>query len=424
MPVFTGFFDITRKQEAIILFNTMAREKSLYKKLVEEAKPLQQELVYVRRHLHEYPETGWNEIKTSKYLQEKLISKGFTYTNGLAKTGFFVEIEGEKPGPTIAWRADMDALPIQDDKTVSYHSKIPGISHMCGHDVHSTIAFGIASLLLRKREHIKGKIRVFWQPAEETQPSGAPAMIQDGVLRDVQAVYAMHCDPHNDSGTVSFCKGAETAAFESFKFEVKSQSPQHSARPHRGPDSMWISHQLIQNLYQFVGRMFDPLDPSVISICQFRGGDAMNVIPKVCTFGGTFRTVSDENRKKMRSWMSILASNMSAQHDVKINVSFGLGAPTVMNDDRLYKFARKEIDQSIGRDKFVQRRQSMGGEDFGFYTVETPALFLRIGTRCNADTGHTLHSSLFDIDERILAPTSAFGANLLIKHLNQFETLA
>lgn len=395
----------------------------MYKKLLEEAKSRHNEWVLMRRHLHQHPETGWNEHETAKFIQSKLNDIGIPHTNGLAGTGFYVEIKGDQPGPTIGWRADMDALPIQDEKTVSYHSKKTGVSHMCGHDVHSTVAFGLAQLLENQRENIKGKVRVFWQPAEETQPSGAPAMIQDGVLEDVRSVFAMHCDPNTESGQISFCNGAETAAFDSFSFEVESGSSQHSARPHRGPDSMWVCMQIIQNLYQFVGRMFDPLEPSVLSICQFQGGDALNVIPKRVTFGGTFRTVKEEYRTQMRSWLTVLASNMAAQHDVKINVNFGLGAPAVMNNEKMYRFAKKEIINTLGRDHFPFRKQSMGGEDFGFYTAETPGLFLRIGTRCNADTSHALHSSLFDIDERVIAPTCAFTANLLIKHLNEFESL-
>lgn len=401
----------------------MVKDIQLYKLLSDQVKPLHQELVKMRRHLHQHPETGWNEVETSAFIKHKLTERGFSYKNGLAGTGFYIEVEGEHPGPTIAWRADMDALPIQDEKTVSYHSKKTGVSHMCGHDVHSTVAFGIADILNQHKDLIKGKVRIFWQPAEETQPSGAPVMIQDGVLHNVKSVFAMHCDPTTDSGQISFCYGAETAAFDSFIFEVESSSPQHSARPHKGPDSMWISIQIIQHLYQYVGRMFDPLEPTVLSICQFQGGDALNVIPKKVTFGGTFRTVKEEYRQMMRSWVTTLASNMAAQHDVYVNVKFGLGAPAVMNDEKLYRFAKKEIINTLGRDKFPLRKQSMGGEDFGFYTAETPGLFLRIGSRCNADTAHPLHSSFFDIDERILGPTCAFASNLLIKHLNEFESL-
>lgn len=392
-------------------------------KLLEDAKQLQLELLDMRRHLHQNPETGWNEVGTSRFIRKKLEERNLSNKNGLAEHGFYTEIKGDHPGPLIAWRADMDALPIQDEKTVSYRSKNQGISHMCGHDVHSTVAFGIADLLSRNTDKIHGTVRVFWQPAEETQPSGAPAMIRDGVLKDVRAVFAMHCDPNTESGQISFCDGAETAAFDSFTVEVESGSSQHSARPHRGPDCMWISVEIIQHLYQYIGRMFDPLEPSVLSVCKFQGGDALNVIPKKVSFGGTFRTVNEQYRHQMRSWLTTLASNMAAQHDVKINVDFGLGAPSVMNNEMLYRFAKKEVINVLGRDKFPVRKQSMGGEDFGFYTVETPGLFLRIGTRCNADTAYPLHSSLFDIDERVLAPTAAFASHLLIRYLNEFGNL-
>lgn len=383
---------------------------------IKTADGLQEELLELRRHLHKNPELSWGEYNTSRLITEKLRDLGLEVTSGLAQTGFYVDIDSGRPGPHIAWRADMDALPIDDEKTVSYASTVPGVAHMCGHDVHTSVAFGVVKELIERRDEIKGKIRVFWQPAEEQQPSGSPDMIRDGVLDGIEAVYGMHCDPHVESGKISLRPGPETAAFDAFQFEVDSGSTNHSARPHKGPDAMWVGHQLVQNIYQFAGRMVNALEPTVVSVCKFNAGNALNVIPRKVYIGGTIRTVNEENREKMKSYLHQLAGSLAALHNVKITSDFGLGAPAVVNHPKLYEFAKNEVIKLFGADRFEGREQSMGAEDFAFYTSERPGLFVRVGTCNGPDTAHPLHSSLFDIDESVLGPTASFIAHLLVQH--------
>ncbi len=392
---------------------------STYDRLNTIASSLQPELVDLRRHLHQNPELGWHEINTSAFIQKKLRDRGFEIVNGFAKTGFYTEVDSGKPGPTVAWRADMDALPIDDEKGASYSSKIPGVSHMCGHDAHTTIAYGIARLLQIHKDEFKGKVRIFWQPAEEVQPSGAPVMIEDGILEGVEAVMAMHCDPHTESGKFSLRNGPETAAFDSFRVKIESPSTQHSARPHKGPDAMWVGHQVVQHLYQFIGRLVDPTDPTVISICEFHAGFAMNVIPRKVNLSGTIRTASGRKRMFIKEHIKELLQTLATLHHVQIDVEFGLGAPAVVNNDSLYNFAKKLIKKDIGNTAVVPREQSMGAEDFSFYTEKLPGLFLRVGTCNSPETSYPLHSSKFDIDENVLAPTATFVSHLIMKLLNQ-----
>lgn len=337
-------------------------------------------------------------------------------TNGLAGTGFYTDIDSGKPGPHIAWRADMDALPIQDEKNVPYRSTVKNVSHMCGHDVHTTIAYGIARQLASQKQNFNGKIRVFWQPAEEMQPSGSPRMIRDGVLNGIDAIYGMHCDPHTPSGKISLRPGPETAAFDSFRFEIDSGSSQHSARPHKGPDSMWVGHQLVQHLYQFSGRMVNALEPTVVSVCIFEAGNALNVIPRKVKIGGTIRTVNEDKRDMMKTYLQDLCRNMQELHGVHIKADFGLGAPAVKNHPEMYRFARKQVENVYGKGGFTGRDQSMGAEDFSFYTSERPGLFIRVGTCNSAETAHPLHSGKFDVDEAVLSPTVGFISHLLMQH--------
>lgn len=395
--------------------NTKTSSDNLHPVFSETAS-LQEELRALRRYLHQHPELSWHEYETSQLITEKLEELGLNVISGLANTGFYTDIDSGKPGPHLAWRADMDALPIQDEKMVPYHSLVKNVSHMCGHDVHTTIAYGVAKQLVRKKDDFRGKIRVFWQPAEEMQPSGSPKMIRDGVLEGIDAVYGMHCDPHTPSGKISLRPGAETAAFDSFRFEIDSGSTQHSARPHKGPDSMWVGHQLVQHLYQFSGRMVDALEPTVVSVCIFEAGNALNVIPRKVKIGGTIRTVNEDKREMMKAYLQDLCRNMQELHGVNIKADFGLGAPAVKNHPEMYEFARKVVESVYGKKGFIGREQSMGAEDFSFYTSERPGLFIRVGTCNSAETGYPLHSGKFDVDESVLSPTVGFISHLLMQH--------
>jgi amidohydrolase len=388
----------------------------LYGEVLTAAENIGDELVILRREIHQFPELGWNESKTSEKISKKLAEAGLKSSNGLAGYGLYTDI-GKKNGRMVAFRADMDALPIQDQKHVPYASKVPGCAHMCGHDVHTSIALGVAKVLSQFSDELQGQVRVLWQPAEETQPSGAPEMISAGILDGVGAIYGVHCDPNLPTGKLSMKRGAETAAFDSFMITVKSDSTTHSARPHLGTDTIWIANQIIQNLYQFIGRITDVLRPTTISICTFHAGEALNVIPNSVEFGGTIRTVSDDKREGIRTYVKSLIGSMQSLYDVQIDIRFGMGAPPVINDDRLFDHALQLINHQLGKNSFIDRDQSMGAEDFSFYTRIVPSLFVRVGSAGSPQTAYPLHSSLFDVDERMIAPTVAFMSWLLIRHL-------
>lgn len=388
----------------------------LYGKVLTAAENIGDELVKLRRDIHQHPELGWNENKTSEKISKKLAEAGLKSSNGLAGYGLYTDI-GKKNGRMVAFRADMDALPIQDQKHVPYASKVPGCAHMCGHDVHTSVALGVAKVLSHFSDELQGQVRVFWQPAEESQPSGAPEMISAGILDGVGAIYGVHCDPNLPTGKLSMRRGAETAAFDSFMITVKSDSTTHSARPHLGTDTIWIANQIIQNLYQFIGRITNVLRPTTISICTFHAGEALNVIPNSVEFGGTIRTVSDDKREGIRTYVKSLIGSMQSLYDVQIDIRFGMGAPPVINDDRLFDHALQLINHQLGKNSFIDREQSMGAEDFSFYTRIVPSLFVRVGSAGSPQTAHPLHSSLFDVDERMIAPTVAFMSWLLIRHL-------
>ena len=389
-----------------------------YSDLFAESTSLQQKLVDIRRKLHQFPELGFNQTQTSSTVRSILMENGLTVSEPLARTGFYTDIHGKSSGKTVAYRADIDALPIQDQKNAPYASKIPGIAHMCGHDYHTTVALGVALVLHKNRDKFNGTVRVFWQPAEESTPSGAPKMIEDGVLNNVDAVFGIHCDPHLSSGKVGIRNGTLTGSFDAFEIEVISPNSIHSARPHLGKDAMWISNQLIQQLYQLSTRITDSRSPSVISVCMMHGGDAVNVIPDRVKFSGTIRTSDPNSREILKNHVQLLCKSMESLHQVQITCEILGGAPPVINDSGLFSFVDETLGNVLNKTAITYPEQSMGAEDFAYYGELKPAIFMRIGTSNGPETSYALHSTKFDVDESTIKSAVAIESYLLTQYLN------
>ena len=384
-------------------------------------------LLTCRRHIHQNPEIGFQEYETSRFIKETLANHGLATEGPLAKTGLYVDIEGtatpiiaqSDQTPFIGYRADIDALPIQDAKTIAYASKNAGVAHLCGHDVHTTIAIGIALLLNENRDAFSGKIRVFFQPNEEGNPSGAPEMIKDGILEGLQAAYAVHVDPTLPTGMYGLKKGAVTAAATRFKVVVSSPSTGHSARPHEAIDTVWVATQLANQLYQLAGRFTDPRDATILTICRFFAGEAYNVVPAEVEFGGTLRCTSLETRNKMQALIRSVAEAQSSQSAASVQVDFDEGIPPVMNDGRLVDHLAATICDMHSKEAIFQiPRPSMGAEDFANYQLVIPGAMIRVGTSNGPATSYPLHDAHFDVDESAIEPTIQLMTNVLVSHVN------
>ncbi len=374
-------------------------------------------LISLRRNLHQHPELGFEEHQTRRILIDALESEGFRVQGPVAGTGFYVDIKGDKPGPTIAYRADIDGLPIQDEKPVPYASSHQGKGHMCGHDVHSTIAFGIARNLNQNRDKIRGTVRIFWQPAEEPNPSGAPEIIKSGILDECSAIYGIHCDPNLDAGSICILSGMVTASFDKFTITVTAPESQHSARPHQGTDTIWVTNKIISELYGLPGRLTNSLDPCVIAVSMIHGGDTHNVIPKQVSFAGTIRCSKHEDREVILQHIEKLLDSFSSIYSIECNMQTGRGAPPVRNDDRFATAARSVVEQNP-EISLVSCSPSMGGEDFAHYSLKLPALFMRLGTSSGPSTSHPVHTPLFDVDESVMEPASQLLSEILIQNLS------
>ncbi len=375
-------------------------------------------LVATRRHLHQNPEIGFNEHQTQRFIRETLVAHGMTPSGPLATTGQYVDIDGPLPGPRIGFRADIDALPIQDAKTRPYASRTPGVAHLCGHDVHTTIALGIAIRLHERRDELRGGVRVFFQPNEEGVPSGAPVMIRDGVLDGLEAAYALHVDPTLASGKIGLIKGAMTASSVRFQVEITSPSTGHSARPHETSDTIWIATQILNVFYQLTGRVTDSRDATILTACRIHAGDAYNVIPNLVEFGGTLRSTSIPTSERIQLQMRTTAEEICARYGATAAVTFDEGVPPVINDSRLIDHLERSITLALGAQTlFHIPRPSMGAEDFANYQRHIPGAMVRLGTSNSAATSYPLHDAHFDIDESAMPFAIDVLSQVLIDHL-------
>ena len=379
-------------------------------------------LVAVRRHLHKHPEVGFEEFGTYRFLRETLERYGLEVQGPLAGTGLYTDVRGAREGPHLGYRADIDALPIQEANQVSYASQHPGVAHLCGHDAHTTVGVGVALLLRALRERLRGTVRVFFQPNEEGTPSGAPLMIRDGVLDGLEAVYAIHVDPALAAGKYGLIRGAATASADRFRIRVRTDSTGHSARPYDTVDTIWVATQIASALYPLASRVTDVRDGAVLTICRFHGGEAYNVIPAEVEMGGTLRCVSNDDRALLRRYIVQIAQQTSALYGASAEVDYDDGAPPVINDAALVRHVGETVRALYGRSAiYAIPRPSMGAEDFAHYLKQVPGALVRVGTSSSPQTSYPLHDAKFDLDERILVPTARLMTAVLMRHGKQGE---
>lgn len=372
----------------------------------------------VRRHLHQYPEVGLKEYGTSAYIREVLEMYGLVVQGPVAGTGLYADITGRRTGKMVGFRSDIDALPIPDNKSVPYRSLHEGVAHLCGHDAHSAIGIGVAVLLHQMRHDLEGTVRVFFQPNEEGTPSGAPMMIEEGILDGLQAVFAYHVDPTLETGRFGLIDGPATAAIDRFLITVHGDRTGHSARPHLVVDTMWVAIQIAQALYPITGRLNDARNPSVLTITHFNGGETFNVIPAQVALGGSLRTTDPQDRQKLGRHLRHIAEQIGSLYGARVEVVIEDIAAPVINHRKLVDVIRGTIRAYLGEEALYEiPRLSMGSEDFAYYLEHVPGALVRVGTSSGPGTSFPLHDADFDIDEAALAPAARLMARVLINML-------
>lgn len=375
-----------------------------------EIAAIESEIIAIRRDIHLHPELGFEEHRTAALVAKKLRSMGIRVQEKIGKTGVVGDLEGKYAGPTIALRADMDALPIQETGDASYKSKCDGIMHACGHDGHTAILLGVAKVLSEKRRYLHGRLRFIFQPSEE-KDGGATYMIDDGCLDGVDEIYGIHLWNYSAFGEIGSRPGAILAATDSLKILVKGVGG-HGAMPQGTVDAIVVSSNLVNALQTVVSRNIDPLQNAVITIGTIHGGDNHNVIASSVNMEGTIRTFSEDIARQIRDRIYQIANGVQTAFGATIEVNIESGYPATMNDPNLYKkvmTAAKKVASEGAR----LITPFMGGEDFAYYAEKVPGCFFFIGSSPGGKPPGTIphHCSNFDFDERALL----VGASVLLE---------
>ncbi len=392
---------------------------------VEKVRP---DIIKVRRFLHMNPELGNREVETAKLVASKLESLGLEVRTGVAKTGVVAVLRGAQPGAAVAVRADMDALPIQEATGLPYKSLNPGVMHACGHDIHTSIALGTAMVLSTLKEHMKGSVSFIFQPSEEGAPEGeeggADVMVREGALENptVGAIFALHVWPE-DVGQVYFSPGNVTAAADYFYITVKGRSS-HGARPHEGVDAIVMAAEIVQALQTIVSRATDPTDPAVVTVGTIQGGTKANIIADSVVLGGTVRTLSETNRKKVPALMEAIVKSITDIYGGSYDFDYRTRVPSVYNNPELAAAMTPTLLRILGKDKVLEWKPQMIAEDFSAFAQRIPGFYFFLGVKNPAQASMApLHSATFAPDERSIPLGMRLLANLLLDALEVQNSL-
>lgn len=380
--------------------------------ILKTALALSDTLAPFRRDLHQHPELGFEETRTAAQVRKALHKLGIPLT-GAAKTGIVGVLRGRAPGKTVALRADLDALKIQEANAIPYRSRNQGIMHACGHDGHITMVLGAAMILKRFQAELKGNVKFIFQPAEESV-EGAERMIAAGALERprVDAIFGIHLWPNLRFGTVGIRPGPIMAAARHFKLTVVGKGG-HGARPNRAVDPIVAANQ-IYTAFQTIRRTLDPFSPCVISVCAFNAGTTYNIIPPAAVLQGTLRTYAHASEAKAMRAMRAIVRGVTAMTGTRCRIDFHPGTPAVVNVEPLVQIVR-EAGRAL-KIPVAPEELSMGSEDFSCFQEKVPGAYLKLGTM-RGKTIRELHSHTFDFDESILPLGAALLADCAVRAL-------
>jgi len=363
-------------------------------------------IVSLRRLLHRYPELSGQETNTSAVIGDFLQSLGIQFRTNVAGAGIVADIPGAAGGPCVVLRADMDALPIQEETGLEFASVHDGIMHACGHDGHTAMLLGAAALLSDEKD-LPAPVRLIFQPAEE-KGTGAQAMIQAGALDGAGMIFGGHLDRHYQPGAIVVSEGAVNASSDNFTIEIVGQGA-HGARPHESIDAVVVGSLMIMALQTIVSREVDPARPSVVSVGQFQAGTAPNVIAGQAKLSGTVRAQDATVRRQLLSSIRRIAESIAQLHGAKMQVSVKEGTPPLINQPDMADLARCAAIEAVGAANVLPlKTANMGAEDFSYYLEQIPGAYVRFGGQVPGKEGFPAHSSKFDFDETALAVGAAY----------------
>ena len=371
--------------------------------ILDEVKKIEYRLVEIREHFHKYPELSFHEVQTSQRIAKILQELGLDEIHtGIAKTGVVGMLRGNESGKTLAIRADIDALPIQEENNVPYKSQNEGVMHACGHDAHITMALGTAMILNEMKDKLKGNVKFIFQPAEEIG-GGAKLMVEEGVMEKVDAIIGLHVWSGLDVGTIGVKAGPDMASAYRFEIVVKGTGG-HGAMPHLTTDPIVASAQIINALQTIASRSINPLKPIVLSVCRINGGSAFNIIPSEVRMEGTLRTLDDEVSTKALEKINTILNGVAQIMGVECQFNCDANFPLLSNDLNVVELIKKAGAAVLGSEKVFDTEPSMGSEDFSYFAVKVPGAMFRLGI-ADKEKGivSPVHRATFDITSKALS---------------------
>jgi amidohydrolase len=414
---------------AVLSIEISAQTPSYQEPIARAAEALREKLIQQRRELHMHPELSNREEQTAKLIAERLRALGLDEVKtGVGKYGVVGLLKGAKPGPVVAVRADMDALPIEETINVPYKSKNPGVKHACGHDVHMTVELGVAEVLSKMRDRINGSIKFIFQPAEEGPPpgekAGAKFMIEEGCLENPKpsAIFGLHVMPNIEVGQIGYNIGPAMASADRFSITLRGKKV-HGAYPHDGVDTIVVAAECITALQSIRSRRINTQEPLVITLGSIHGGNRFNIITDEVKLEGTMRTLNEEVRTQAIAMMKQTLAGVTSAYGASYEIDFNFYNPVTYNDPALVEATLPAMRRIVGEKNLSQPRPQMGAEDFSEYQKVIPGFFffLGVGNKAKGITA-MIHTPEFDVDEESLVIGVKTMSNVLLDYLERTRT--
>ena len=386
----------------------------LVKRINLLSKKHSQEIISLRRKIHQYPELAFKEFETAKLIYSKLKSVKPDKVSKIAGTGVTALISGKSGSKCVGLRADMDALPILENTGLPFASKNRGVMHACGHDAHMAMLYGAMLIISGLKSEFKGKVKFIFQPAEEKNPGGASILVKHGILKNpkVDVIFGQHVITGKPAGSLGFCPGVMMASQDELYITITGKSG-HGAKPHTTVDPIVIASQVVLALQTIASRNTNPYDPLVITIGKFEGGTATNIIPAEVKLAGTIRTLNEKLRKKSLKLIDRTLKGITESAGAKYKFEISPGYPELVNDAKITEFASNAALKYAGKKNVFKAESIMAAEDFAYYLKKIPGTFYRIGVGNTSD----IHTPEINLDEAALPAGAGFMAYLAISYL-------
>jgi amidohydrolase len=409
----------------IVAAPVAGEERTMNDQIAAVAAEIEPELIEARRWFHQYPELSNREEKTGAEIARRLEAMGYEVQTGVAHNGVVAVLKGALPGPVVAWRSDIDALPIQEQVDVSYRSVNEGVMHACGHDVHTTVGLGAAQVLMRLKDRLHGTVKFIFQPAEEGAPvgeeGGAAMMIEEGVLEDPapDAIFGLHVMPIAEAGFVAVRPGGFMAASDRFTLTIHGRMS-HGSAPEEGIDAVYVASQVVTALQAIASREVDARRSLVVTVGTFKAGNRHNIIAEKAVLTGTVRTLDSETWAGIPERIERIIAGICEANRATYELYYERTTPVVNNDERLTAFARASFAGSLGTEHVIERDPIMAAEDFAYFQQQVPGVYFFLGVANQAE-GWTdyVHTPTFRPDEAAIVVGVTAAASLLADFTSQ-----